>query len=67
MFYMCSSIKSINLLKLKTDNITNMSGLFFGCSSLEKLNISNFNTSNVTDMSSMFNMLRIRRIRAFKF
>ncbi|MBQ6406365.1 MAG: BspA family leucine-rich repeat surface protein, partial [Prevotella sp.] len=38
---------------LKTDNVTNMSGMFAGCR-VTNLDFSKLNTSNVTDMSMMF-------------
>ena len=39
---------------LKTDNVTNMGGMFLGCSGLTSLDLRSFNTSNVTNMGSMF-------------
>jgi surface protein len=39
---------------LKTNQVTNMTGMFLGCSGLASLNLSSFNTANVTKMSSMF-------------
>ena len=39
---------------LKTDNVTNMKGMFSGCSRLTSLNLTWFKTDNVTDMNSMF-------------
>ena len=54
-FYGFSSLSTINDIEnLKTDNVTNMSGLFRSCSSLTSLDLSSFNTSNVTNMRSMF-------------
>ena len=47
-------LKSINLSKSNTSNITDMSSMFSGCSSLTSINMTGMNTSNVTDMSSMF-------------
>jgi surface protein len=44
----------IGIEKLKTDHVTDMSGMFFGCSRLENLDLSGFNTGKVTDMSYMF-------------
>ena len=38
---------------LKTDNVTNMSGMFAGCR-VTNIDFSKLNTSNVTDMSMMF-------------
>ncbi|MBQ2673763.1 MAG: BspA family leucine-rich repeat surface protein [Prevotella sp.] len=39
---------------LKTDNVTDMGGMFLGCSGLTSLDLRSFNTSNVTNMGSMF-------------
>ena len=50
-----SALKTIEgISNLKTDNVTNMSGMFGGCSSLTSLDVSGFKTDNVTDMSGMF-------------
>jgi surface protein len=67
MFYGCSSLKELNLSNFNTNNVTNMYCMFYGCNSLEKLDISSFNTDNVTDMYCMFWMLKIKKIKFFKF
>ncbi|MBO4337486.1 MAG: BspA family leucine-rich repeat surface protein [Lachnospiraceae bacterium] len=59
MFKGCSSLESIDLSSLNTDNVTDMSGLFESCSALKKLMLRNdnpnaFNTAAVKDMSHMF-------------
>jgi len=54
MFYECKHLKSIDLSKFNTNNVTNMSNMFRGCSSLNSIDISKYNTYNVTDMSNMF-------------
>ena len=38
----------------KTNNITNLRGMFSGCEYLISLDLSHFNTSNVIDMAEMF-------------
>lgn len=43
-----------NIIRLKTNEVTDMSYMFKGCKSLKSLNLAKFNTSNVTDMSHMF-------------
>ena len=49
------ALKQIEGLEyLKTQNVTNMNGMFQGCSGLTSLDVSNFNTQNVTDMGGMF-------------
>ena len=54
-FMECSSLTSITGLEnLKTDNVTNMNGMFYNCSHLTSLDLSGFNTANVTDMGAMF-------------
>ena len=45
---------SIDMAKLDTSRVTDMSYMFIGCESLTTLNVSGFDTSNVTDMSCMF-------------
>ncbi len=54
-FYECSNLASISGIEyLKTDNVTDMLGMFEGCSSLTSLDVSRFKTDNVTNMRSMF-------------
>ena len=47
-----SSITGI--CNLKTDNVTDMGGMFSDCSSLTSLDVTGFNTGKVTDMGGMF-------------
>ena len=54
-FANCSSLTSIvGIENLKTDEVTNMSGMFWACWGLTSLDLSSFNTQNVTNMSFMF-------------
>ena len=54
-FNACTSLTTITGLEnLKTDNVTNMSGMFYECYELTSLDLSGFNTSMVTDMGGMF-------------
>ena len=54
-FRQCENLATITGLEyLKTDNVTDMGGMFYGCSSLTSLDLSGFNTENVTNMSTMF-------------
>ncbi len=46
---------TMDLSKLDTSEVTDMSSMFSGCSGLTSLDVSNFDTSKVTDMTSMFN------------
>ena len=48
------ALKTVDLTKLDTSNVTDMEGMFQYCNSLNTLDISNFDTSQVTDMSYMF-------------
>lgn len=50
----CNKLKSIDLSKLDTSNVTSMKKLFLNCFCLTSIDLSNFNTSKVTDMSNMF-------------
>ena len=49
-----SALKTVDLTKLDTSQVTDMSFMFDGCSDLTILDLSNFDTSQVTDMTSMF-------------
>ena len=55
MFYNCSSLLAVNITKLDTEKIKDMSHMFEGCLLLKSLSdISYWNTNNITDMSYMF-------------
>ena len=53
-FYNFKSLKTVDLTKLDTSQVTNMSSMFHGCSSLTTLDVSGFDTSKVTNMYQMF-------------
>ena len=54
-FYLCKNIVDVTgISNLKTDNVTNMRGMFYNCSSLTNIDVSGFKTDNVTDMNGMF-------------
>ena len=55
MFYLCSSVESLNLSNFNTKRVTDMKSMFFRCSSLKGINLSSFNTRNVKDMRFIFN------------
>jgi len=51
----CLALKTIEGIEnLKTQNVTDMHGMFESCSNLTNLVVTGFNTSNVTNMSNMF-------------
>ena len=54
MFYICRSLKKLDLSNFKTDKVTDMKEMFLGCDSLTGLNLSSFNTEKVTNMGGMF-------------
>ena len=54
MFYACSSLTSLDVSGLNTENVTDMNSMFGSCNSLTSLDVSHFNTSNVTNMWNMF-------------
>ena len=54
MFYICRSLKKLDLSNFKTDKVTDMHEMFWGCDSLSVLNLTSFNTEKVTNMGSMF-------------
>ena len=49
-----SNLEKIDVSKLNTSGITDMSFMFCGCNGLEELDLSTWDTSNVTDMRKMF-------------
>ena len=54
-FVNCLSLVSITgINNLKTDNVTDMNGMFVGCERLTSLDVSGFNTNNVTNFGGMF-------------
>ena len=56
-FYNFQNLSSITgISNLKTDNVTNMGGMFWGCSGLTSLDVTGFKTDNVTNMNAMFHM-----------
>ena len=54
MFYLCSSLASLDMSGSNATKVTNMYQMFEQCESLISVNLRNFNASNVTDMSYMF-------------
>ena len=54
MFFMCSSLTSLDVTHFNTAKVTDMSNMFWDCSSLTSLDVTHFNTANVTNMSLMF-------------
>ena len=54
-FLFCKNlITIIGITNLKTDNVTNMTGMFYGCSSLTSLDLSSLNTSSLNIMYGIF-------------
>lgn len=53
-FFLCSSLTTLDLSGWNTASITNMENMFSGCSSLTTLDLSGWSTANVTDMYAMF-------------
>ena len=53
LFAACNA-KELNLSRLDTSNVSNMSSMFSACNSLTSLDLSNFNTTNVSYMNRMF-------------
>ena len=54
-FYNCRNLTTIiDIQYLKTNNVTNMEGMFGFCTSLPSLDLSGFKTDNVTEMFGMF-------------
>lgn len=54
-FYGFDNLSSITGMEyLKTDNVTDMAGMFSWCTNLTSIDVTGFNTSSVVDMSYMF-------------
>lgn len=53
-FFEMSKCTSMDLAKLDTSLVTDMSNMFSRCSNLTELDVSGFDTSSVTDMTTMF-------------
>lgn len=59
-FYYCSALKSLDLSKWNTANVTSMRGTFGACGA-STINVANWNTSKCTNMRSTFmNMENLR-------
>ena len=54
MFYLCSSLTSLDVTHFNTANVTDMHSMFYFCNKLTSLDVTHFNTANVTDMGDMF-------------
>jgi uncharacterized repeat protein (TIGR02543 family) len=54
MFFEWENLKTVDLSKIDSSNVTNMFCIFYNCSNLATLNLSNFNTSKVTNMKWAF-------------
>ncbi|MGK0607275.1 BspA family leucine-rich repeat surface protein [Enterococcus gilvus] len=59
--------KFINLPKLNTSSVTDMSRMFYSDSSLKDLVLSQFNTSRVLNMRSMFNVIGTTKLDLSSF
>ena len=53
MFRRCHALKSLDVSRFDTRNVTNMSYMFGGCG-FESIDVNDFDTRNVTKMASMF-------------
>ena len=55
LFYGLEKVTTIEgLSNLRTDDVTDMSGVFYGCYVVGSLDLSGFNTAKVTNMNEMF-------------
>ena len=54
MFSECKSLRTLDVTKFNTANVTDMSQMFCNCSNLDTLDVSNFNTENVYAINGMF-------------
>ena len=58
MFYMCSSLTSLDLSSFNTSNVTDMRNMFLGCNALQAVDLTSFDVSKVTTMQGMFGSCR---------
>ena len=54
MFQDCYNLKSLDLTKFDTKNVSSMYFMFYNCPNLTSLDLTDFNTKNVKDMNGMF-------------
>ena len=54
MFYMCTSLTSLDVSHFNTSNVTSMYQMFWGCEKLTSLDLSHFDTRKVTKIAEMF-------------
>ena len=67
-FYNCSSLKSLDLSKMKPVKLTYINHLFSRCYSLESINLNDFKTDNVIDMAALFHYTtKLKSIDLSKF
>ena len=68
MFNGCSSLRKLDISRLRTNNVTDMSHMFYGCSLLKEINVSNFDTSKVENMEAMFKSCKsLKKLDASNF
>ena len=53
-FTECIRLTNIDVSKLDTSNVIDMTSMFYGCRALTSLDLSNFDTNKITNMSFMF-------------
>ena len=54
MFYMCNTLKSLDLSDLNMSEVTDMDSMFYSCSNLTSIELDKSDNCKVTDMSNMF-------------
>ena len=50
MFAECINLCSLDILKINTEQVTDMKEMFINCKKIDKLDLRNFNLKNVTNM-----------------
>lgn len=65
-FMDCYNLTTIEKIwKLKSDNVTNMQGMFYDCRNLTEIDVSNLHMQSVKDMSSMF--MKCAKLKSLDF
>ena len=65
-FYNCRSLKTIDISKLDTKSIKDMSFMFDGCEKIEFVNLTGIDMTSVIDLSYMFNNCKSLKTVAVK-
>lgn len=66
-FAMMTNCSEMDIAKLDTSNVTDMSWMFYKCEALDDLDVSNFKTANVKSFDTMFRALNVSELNLTGF